>query len=59
MPIILLASLAGAVVGLLLKRFSQLREGDYLPFGPFLAGAGFLLLAWGPSAVLRWLGLAL
>jgi leader peptidase (prepilin peptidase)/N-methyltransferase len=58
-PIILLASLAGAVVGLLLKRFSQLREGGYLPFGPFLAGAGLLMLGWGPSAVLRWLGLAL
>ena len=49
----------GAVVGLVLKRFSQLREGGYLPFGPFLAGAGFLLLAWGPATVLRWLGLAL
>jgi leader peptidase (prepilin peptidase)/N-methyltransferase len=58
-PIILMASLAGAVVGLLLKRFSQLREGAYLPFGPFLAGAGLLMLCWGPSAVLRWLGLTL
>ena len=58
-PIILLASLVGAVVGLLLNRFSQLREGGYLPFGPFLAGAGLLMLAWGPSAVLRWLGLTL
>ena len=58
-PIILLASLVGAAVGLVLKRFSQLREGGYLPFGPFLAGAGFLMLGWGPAAVLRWLGLAL
>jgi leader peptidase (prepilin peptidase)/N-methyltransferase len=58
-PIILMASLAGAVVGLLLKRFSQLRAGGYLPFGPFLAGAGLLMLGWGPSAVLRWLGLTL
>jgi leader peptidase (prepilin peptidase)/N-methyltransferase len=58
-PIILMASLAGAVVGLLLKRFSQLRAGAYLPFGPFLAGAGLLMLCWGPSAVLRWLGLTL
>ena len=58
-PIILMASLAGAVVGLVLKRFSQLREGGYLPFGPFLAGAGLLMLGWGPAVVLRWLGLAL
>jgi leader peptidase (prepilin peptidase)/N-methyltransferase len=58
-PIILMASLAGSVVGLLLKRFSQLRAGGYLPFGPFLAGAGLLMLCWGPSAVLRWLGLTL
>ena len=58
-PIILMASLVGAVVGLLLKRFSQLREGGYLPFGPFLAGAGLLMMGWGPAAVLRWLGLTL
>jgi len=58
-PIILLASLVGAAVGLVLKRFSQLREGGYLPFGPFLAGAGLLMLGWGPAVVLRWLGLAL
>ena len=58
-PIILVASLVGAVIGLVLKRFSHLREGGYLPFGPFLAGAGLLMLGWGPAAVLRWLGLAL
>jgi leader peptidase (prepilin peptidase)/N-methyltransferase len=57
-PIILIASVSGAAVGLVLKGLSQLREGGYLPFGPFLAGAGLLMLGWGPAAVLRVLGLA-
>ena len=40
-PILLLASLAGSVVGLYLKARGQLREGGYVPFGPFLALAGW------------------
>jgi leader peptidase (prepilin peptidase)/N-methyltransferase len=57
-PIILMASLAGAAVGLLLKGSSRLPEGGYLPFGPFLAGAGLTALVFGPQAILRSLGLA-
>jgi hypothetical protein len=33
-PLILLASVAGAIVGIALKYASQLREGAYVPFGP-------------------------
>ncbi|HSW19059.1 MAG TPA: A24 family peptidase, partial [Ramlibacter sp.] len=36
-PIILMASVIGAVVGIALKLSSGLREGGYIPFGPFLA----------------------
>ena len=46
---ILLASVIGAVVGIALKFAHQLREGGYVPFGPFLAGAGFAALFLGPQ----------
>jgi leader peptidase (prepilin peptidase)/N-methyltransferase len=58
-PIILMASVLGAVVGMGLKWSSQLREGGYLPFGPFLGIAGLSALVFGPQAILRWIGLAL
>lgn len=57
-PIILMASVIGAVVGIGMKFASQLREGGYVPFGPFLAGAGFTVMFFGPQAVLRAIGLA-
>jgi leader peptidase (prepilin peptidase)/N-methyltransferase len=37
----------------------KLREGGYVPFGPFLAIAGLTALFLGPQAILRWVGLAL
>jgi leader peptidase (prepilin peptidase)/N-methyltransferase len=58
-PIILMASVLGAVLGLALKWSSRLREGGYLPFGPFLVGAGLTALIFGPQAILRSVGLAL
>lgn len=58
-PIILMASVLGAVVGMGLKWSSKLREGGYVPFGPFLAISGLTALFFGPQAVLRWTGLAL
>jgi leader peptidase (prepilin peptidase)/N-methyltransferase len=33
-----------------------LREGRYLPFGPFLAGAGVAVFLAGSGRVLDWLG---
>ncbi|MBL0422852.1 prepilin peptidase [Ramlibacter sp. AW1] len=56
-PMILMASLIGAVVGIALKLTSGLREGGYVPFGPFLALAGLTAMALGPDAVLRAIGL--
>ncbi len=58
-PIILMASVLGAVVGLGLKWSSNLREGGYLPFGPFLAIAGLTALFFGPQSILRLVGLSL
>ncbi len=56
-PIILMASVLGALVGIGLKWSSKLREGGYLPFGPFLAIAGLTSLFFGPESILRLLGL--
>jgi leader peptidase (prepilin peptidase) / N-methyltransferase len=56
-PIILMASVIGAIVGIALKFSSNLREGGYVPFGPFLGLAGFSALFFGPQAILSLLGL--
>lgn len=56
-PIILMASVVGAVVGIAMKFSSQLREGGYVPFGPFLAVAGFTALWVTPARMLTFVGL--
>jgi leader peptidase (prepilin peptidase) / N-methyltransferase len=56
-PIILMASVIGAIIGIALKFSSNLREGGYVPFGPFLGLAGFSALFFGPQAVLKLVGL--
>ncbi len=58
-PIILMASVMGAVIGIAMKFSSGLRhkgDGDYVPFGPFLAGAGFTAMIFGPQSILRFVG---
>ncbi len=56
-PIILMASVIGAVTGIAMKFSSGLREGGYVPFGPFLAGAGLTAMIFGPAAMLQAVGL--
>ncbi len=59
--VILLASLSGAVVGTVLILLGRLERGKAIPFGPFLAFAGWIALLWGDRIVegyLRWLGSA-
>lgn len=56
-PIILMASVIGAVVGIAMKLSSGLREGGYVPFGPFLAGAGLTAMVFGPASILGAIGL--
>ncbi len=55
LPIVLGASIIGAIVGIAMKMSSALREGRYVPFGPFLAGAGLVVLFAGQERVLGWL----
>jgi len=58
LPIILASSVIGAVVGIALKVSGGLREGRYVPYGPFLAGAGLVITFAGQRTVLGWLGWA-
>ncbi|MCB1776972.1 MAG: prepilin peptidase, partial [Candidatus Competibacteraceae bacterium] len=57
--IIILSSLVGALFGLALVLFRKRDRQIPMPFGPFLAAAGWIALLWGGlinSAYLRWLG---
>ena len=56
LPIVLGASLIGTVIGVAMKMNSSLREGRYVPFGPFLAGSGLVVMLAGSERVLGWLG---
>jgi len=56
LPIILGASVIGAVIGIVMKIGGALREGRYVPFGPFLAGAGMAVMLVGTPTALAWIG---
>jgi len=59
--IILLSSLVGAIIGLSLIFFTRHGRDVPIPFGPYLAAAGWIALIWGntiQSAYLNWAGLA-
>jgi len=55
LPILLGASVIGAIVGIGMKMSAQLREGRYVPFGPFLVGAGLVVAFAGADRVLGWM----
>jgi leader peptidase (prepilin peptidase)/N-methyltransferase len=57
LPIILIASIVGTVVGIAMKINANLREGGYVPFGPFLAGGGFSALFFGTGTLQSAIGL--
>jgi len=58
LPVVLGASVIGAGVGIGMKMSASLREGRYVPFGPFLAGGGLTVMLAGSARVLRWMGWA-
>ena len=47
---------SGALVGIGMKMTGALREGRYVPFGPFLAGAGIVVMLIGVPRALDFLG---
>lgn len=56
LPVVLGASILGAAVGIAMKLKGTLRDGLYVPFGPFLAGSGIVVMLSGQARVLGWLG---
>jgi leader peptidase (prepilin peptidase)/N-methyltransferase len=59
--IILLSSLVGALVGISLILLKQQHRDIPIPFGPYLAAAGWLALIWGgalTTGYLNWSGLS-
>lgn len=59
--IVLLSSLVGAVIGITLVVFRQHQRDIPIPFGPYLATAGWIALVWGEAintAYLNWTGIS-
>ncbi|MBT8063834.1 MAG: A24 family peptidase [Gammaproteobacteria bacterium] len=49
--IVLLSSVVGAVVGLALMATGRLKRDKPMPFGPFIAAAGWIALIWGQRII--------
>jgi leader peptidase (prepilin peptidase)/N-methyltransferase len=57
LPIVLLSAAVGAIIGGALIALRRQQRGNPIPFGPFLAAAGWVAMLWGPRLVARYLGL--
>ncbi len=57
LPIVLAAAAVGAAVGLVILSAKKKDRGTPIPFGPFLAAAGWIMLMFGHALVARYLGL--
>ena len=57
LPLILLAAVVGALVGILLIAVGGRGRSTPIPFGPFLAGSGYLMLLFGHQLTNSYLGL--
>jgi leader peptidase (prepilin peptidase)/N-methyltransferase len=57
LPIALMASIVGLVVSLPLKASGKLKDGQAIPFGPFLAGGGLVVIFVGVERCLEWIGI--
>ena len=55
--VILLSSVVGAVIGGIMLATGIVNREQGIPFGPYLAGAGFISLLWGNSLADAWLSL--
>ncbi|ART80881.1 prepilin peptidase [Oceanisphaera avium] len=59
LPILLISSMTGAIIGLSLMASKRLTTELTLPFGPALALAGWVYLVWGEALVQRYWSLVL
>lgn len=57
LPIVLLSAIVGALVGVALIVGRRHERGTPIPFGPFLAAAGWVAIMWGPQIVHDYLAL--
>ena len=57
-PTILLSSLVGAVLGLMMLRLRNAETSTPIPFGPYLAIAGWIALLWGEQITSGYLQIA-
>ena len=55
--IIVLSSFVGAAIGIAMIIFARHDKNIPIPFGPYLAIAGWIALLWGESITSSWLGL--
>lgn len=55
LPIILLSSVVGAAVGVVLIALARRGREIPIPFGPYLAAAGYIALLYGDAIASRWL----
>ncbi|OYY95871.1 MAG: prepilin peptidase [Hydrogenophilales bacterium 28-61-23] len=56
LPIVLAASLAGALIGIVMITFAGRDRSKPMPFGPWLALGGLIALFWGDGLLQFWLG---
>lgn len=56
LPVVLLASLAGAIVGIGLMLLNRQGRSQPMPFGPWLAMGGAISVFWGTPILHFWLG---
>jgi leader peptidase (prepilin peptidase)/N-methyltransferase len=52
--IVLVSSLLGALTGLGMMFFRGMKRDQPFPFGPFLAGAGWITMLWGDELRHYW-----
>jgi leader peptidase (prepilin peptidase)/N-methyltransferase len=57
LPIVLCSAAVGATVGIALIVTGRQKRSVPIPFGPFLAAAGWFAMMWGPEWVASYLGL--
>jgi leader peptidase (prepilin peptidase)/N-methyltransferase len=58
LPIILIAALAGTVIGILMIAVRGRDRNIPIPFGPYLAAAGWIALMWGDELIASYLRFA-
>ena len=56
--VLILAAVGGSAVGIALIALRRHGRGVPIPFGPYLAGAAWIAMLWGPQIVERYLGIA-